>query len=145
MVSASPLIDLNGTNSSADLSGSIGVLSMEKGEGSHSGSNVQVNLSPPGSPTGYNSGDEYASNENHGSATNAWSPEEQNEMERRFEKKLRKKGYLIAKMGEDGACLFRAVADQVYGDQEMHELVRKLCCDYMVSIHVKVLFIVIYP
>ncbi|KAH7975941.1 hypothetical protein HPB52_006818 [Rhipicephalus sanguineus] len=48
-----------------------------------------------------------------------------------FEKKLRKKGLTIKNMGEDGACLFRAVADQVYGDQEMHKAVRKLCMDYM--------------
>ncbi len=36
-------------------------------------------------------------------------------------------------MGEDGACMFRAVADQVYGDQDMHPVVRKSCIDYMVS------------
>ncbi|KAK8785644.1 hypothetical protein V5799_007993 [Amblyomma americanum] len=48
-----------------------------------------------------------------------------------FEKKLLKKGLMIKNMGEDGACLFRAVADQVYGDQEMHKAVRKLCMDYM--------------
>ena len=36
-------------------------------------------------------------------------------------------------MGEDGACLFRAVSDQVYGDQEMHSTVRKHCMDYIVS------------
>lgn len=36
-------------------------------------------------------------------------------------------------MAEDGACLFRAVADQVYGDQEMHGIVRKHCMDYIVS------------
>ena len=27
---------------------------------------------------------------------------------------------------------FSVAADQVYGDQEMHSLVRKLCVDYMV-------------
>eukprot|EP00968_Pinguiococcus_pyrenoidosus_P026785 scaffold7335_cov289-Pinguiococcus_pyrenoidosus.AAC.6 len=31
----------------------------------------------------------------------------------------------------DGNCLFRAVAHQVYGDDELHKLVRKACCDYM--------------
>ena len=36
-------------------------------------------------------------------------------------------------MKEDGACLFRAVAFQVYGDQEMHGVVRKHCMDYMVG------------
>eukprot|EP01097_Dermamoeba_algensis_P008212 TRINITY_DN537_c0_g1_i3.p1 TRINITY_DN537_c0_g1~~TRINITY_DN537_c0_g1_i3.p1 ORF type:complete len:198 (+),score=35.93 TRINITY_DN537_c0_g1_i3:367-960(+) len=34
-------------------------------------------------------------------------------------------------MGQDGNCLFRSVADQVYGDQEMHETVRRMCMDYM--------------
>ena len=53
--------------------------------------------------------------------------------ERRFEKKMRKKGFIIKKMGEDGACLFRAVSDQVYGDQDMHSVVRKHCMDYIVS------------
>jgi len=38
-------------------------------------------------------------------------------------------------MAEDGACLFRAVADQVYGDQEMHGIVRKHCMDYIVSVY----------
>lgn len=42
-------------------------------------------------------------------------------------------GFIVKKMGEDGACLFRAVADQVYGDQEMHGVVRKHCMDYIVS------------
>lgn len=36
-------------------------------------------------------------------------------------------------MVEDGACLFRAIADQVYGDQEMHSVVRTHCMDYIVN------------
>lgn len=50
-----------------------------------------------------------------------------------FEKKMRKRGLSLKAMGDDGACLFRAVADQVYGDQEMHAVVRKHCMDYIVS------------
>jgi OTU domain-containing protein 5 len=53
------------------------------------------------------------------------------EEDRRFEKKMRKKGLVLKRMGEDGACLFRAVADQVYGDENEHNVVRRLCCDYM--------------
>ncbi|XP_067408468.1 OTU domain-containing protein 5 isoform X1 [Emydura macquarii macquarii] len=56
------------------------------------------------------------------------------EQEHRFEKSLReKKGFIIKQMKEDGACLFRAVADQVYGDQDMHEVVRKHCMDYLMK------------
>ncbi|CAL1534874.1 unnamed protein product [Lymnaea stagnalis] len=59
-------------------------------------------------------------------------PENISELEEWFEQALKeKKGFIIKKMGEDGACLFRAVADQVYGDQEMHGTVRKHCLDYM--------------
>lgn len=36
-------------------------------------------------------------------------------------------------MKDDGACLFRAVSDQLYGDQDMHDIVRKQCMDYVVS------------
>ncbi|XP_065314191.1 uncharacterized protein LOC135923397 isoform X2 [Gordionus sp. m RMFG-2023] len=76
----------------------------------------------------YNSGDEY----DHPNVI--IDPEKLKEMERLFEKSLEEeKGYKIKKMSEDGACLFRAVADQVYGDQEMHGIIRKHCMDYMLK------------
>jgi len=55
--------------------------------------------------------------------------------DRWFEKSIGRKGFVIKQMEQDGACLFRAVADQVYGDQEMHAIVRSHCMDYIVSIH----------
>jgi len=79
------------------------------------------------SANGYNSGDEYDEK-----SSQMWSKEEWDEKERAFAKQLKKKNaFVIKQMGEDGACLFRAVADQIYGDQEMHASVRKLCMDYM--------------
>ena len=39
--------------------------------------------------------------------------EEWSEKDRRFERHMRKKGFVIKYMEEDGSCLFRAVADQV--------------------------------
>lgn len=45
-----------------------------------------------------------------------------------------KKGFIIKPMKEDGACLFRAVADQIFGDEEMHSTIRSHCMDYIVSI-----------
>lgn len=34
-------------------------------------------------------------------------------------------------MEEDGACLFRAISFQLYGDQEMHDIIRQQTCDYI--------------
>lgn len=76
---------------------------------------------------GYNSGDEY---EHLGWNLTA---EQWEEKERWFEKKMKKKGLSIKKMREDGACLFRAIADQVFGDQDMQQSVRKHCMDYIAS------------
>jgi OTU domain-containing protein 5 len=37
----------------------------------------------------------------------------------------------LVPMGGDGNCLFRSVADQVYGDQELHAVVRGAAASYM--------------
>lgn len=47
---------------------------------------------------------------------------------------MRNRGFVVKNMKEDGACLFRAVSDQVFGDQEIHDVVRKQCMDYIVRI-----------
>ncbi|XP_069065607.1 OTU domain-containing protein 5 isoform X2 [Pleurodeles waltl] len=79
---------------------------------------------------GYNSEDEY---EAAAARVEAMDPATV-EQETRFEKTLQeKKGFIIKQMKEDGACLFRAVADQIYGDQDMHEVVRKHCMDYLMK------------
>uniref|UniRef100_A0A8R1XXM6 ubiquitinyl hydrolase 1 n=1 Tax=Onchocerca volvulus TaxID=6282 RepID=A0A8R1XXM6_ONCVO len=55
-----------------------------------------------------------------------------NNLEAWFEERLRcVRGLVIKPVRGDGACLFRAVADQIYGDEEMHDDVRRLCMDYM--------------
>ncbi|XP_057212560.1 OTU domain-containing protein 5-A isoform X1 [Triplophysa rosa] len=77
---------------------------------------------------GYNSEDEYEN----AARLQSEDPATVEQQEHWFEKALgEKKGFVIKKMKEDGACLFRAVADQVYGDQDMHEVVRKHCMDYL--------------
>ena len=40
-------------------------------------------------------------------------------------------GFEIREIADDGNCLFRAIADQVYGDQELHGLIREKCCNYI--------------
>ena len=51
--------------------------------------------------------------------------------EERFRRKLQDKELLIKDMEGDGNCLFRAVADQVYGRQQLHRLIRQKCMDYL--------------
>ncbi|XVE59605.1 hypothetical protein DITRI_Ditri05aG0059300 [Diplodiscus trichospermus] len=79
-----------------------------------------------GETEGYNSADEqnpcYVSSCSYDDA----------ERERQFEIDIRRaKGLEVKRMLEDGNCLFRAVADQVYGDSEAYDLIRHLCIDYM--------------
>jgi len=86
--------------------------------------------SPPDIDDGYNSADEYGGNKGcqHDHAMSAI------DIELRFEEELKmKKGYYIKKMKEDGNCLFRSIADQIYGDEEMHNVVRAMCMDYMIK------------
>ncbi|CAH0382719.1 unnamed protein product [Bemisia tabaci] len=73
---------------------------------------------------GYNSEDEYDPLKG---AEMDWA-----ERDLMFEKLImRKRGLVVKKMGEDGACMFRAVADQIYGDQELHRLIRNQCMDFI--------------
>ncbi|GJQ14954.1 hypothetical protein GpartN1_g6745.t1 [Galdieria partita] len=50
---------------------------------------------------------------------------------KQFRKTLLPHGLGIRTVEEDGNCLFRAVADQLYGSQDYHEHVRNKVCDYM--------------
>ena len=34
-------------------------------------------------------------------------------------------------MEGDGNCMFRAVSDQVYGNEEYHNIIREKCMDYL--------------
>jgi len=91
---------------------------------------------------GYNSSDEYEQASKRARITPSDQSEKVQhidlyqlmEMERKFEQDLQKSaGFQIKKMSEDGNCLFRAIADQIYGDAEMHSTVRKMVMDYMVA------------
>ncbi|KAK3012711.1 hypothetical protein RJ639_009693 [Escallonia herrerae] len=96
---------------------------------------VSTRSSPTGSrPTspkshseteGYNSADEQ-------SPSFGSSYDDDTERERQFQIDIRRaKGLEVKRMLEDGNCLFRAVADQVYGDSDAYDLARQMCVDYM--------------
>lgn len=86
--------------------------------------------SRPSSPRSYADGEGYNSADEQGPCFA--SPYNDVERERLFEIEIRRvKGFDVKKMVEDGNCLFRAVADQVYGDPEAYDLARQMCIDYM--------------
>uniref|UniRef100_A0A1I7UH12 ubiquitinyl hydrolase 1 n=2 Tax=Caenorhabditis tropicalis TaxID=1561998 RepID=A0A1I7UH12_9PELO len=53
--------------------------------------------------------------------------------ETQFAEALGRRGLVIKEMVGDGACMFRAIAEQIYGDQEMHGEIRNLCMNYMAN------------
>jgi OTU domain-containing protein 5 len=80
-----------------------------------------------GDKEGYNSSDE------HGPEKNIRPKLTREEEFVQLSASLKEKGLQIKFMKEDGNCLFRAVADQLFGDQEMHDIVRDKCLNYMVA------------
>jgi hypothetical protein len=50
---------------------------------------------------------------------------------RRFQEALDARRLRVKPVAGDGNCMFRSIADQIYGDEEMHELTREMCMDYM--------------
>ncbi|KAM0940394.1 putative ubiquitinyl hydrolase 1 [Dioscorea sansibarensis] len=86
--------------------------------------------SRPSSPRAYGDGDGYNSSDEHN--TCFVSSYDDVERERLFELEIRRvKGLEVKRMIGDGNCLFRAVADQVYGDPEAYDMARQMCVDYM--------------
>ncbi|KAK1274768.1 hypothetical protein QJS04_geneDACA011722 [Acorus gramineus] len=86
--------------------------------------------SRPSSPRSYGEGEGYNSADEQGPCFG--SSYDDAERERLFELDIRRtKGWEVRRMVTDGNCLFRAVADQVYGDPEAYDLARQMCIDYM--------------
>ncbi|ONK71313.1 uncharacterized protein A4U43_C04F7180 [Asparagus officinalis] len=95
---------------------------------------VSTRSSPSGSrissPRAYGDGEGYNSADEQGPCF--VSAYDDAERERMFEIEIRRtKGLEVKRMLEDGNCLFRAVADQVYGDPEAYDMARQMCIDYM--------------
>ncbi|TGZ66982.1 hypothetical protein CRM22_005050 [Opisthorchis felineus] len=86
-------------------------------------------LSPiPDKENGNNSEDEYYAAA-HGVRNSPVQSDDTN-----LEKLLvEKKGWKIIKVQADGACLFRSVSHQIFGDEEKHDVVRNQVIDYMLK------------
>ena len=48
-----------------------------------------------------------------------------------LDQELQEQGYELVDGGTDGDCLFRALADQMYGDPQRHTEVRSIIVDHM--------------
>jgi len=102
--------DLSNTESDLAIPGCSGILNREEDDISHSNILLPVGVAlreddEKKDISGYNSGDEYHKPSEH------WNNIDWEEKERNFERKIRKIGFIIKKMCEDGACLFRAVGN----------------------------------
>jgi len=53
------------------------------------------------------------------------------EEEQRFREMLEQRRLRVKEVAGDGNCMFRSIADQIYGDEEMHAVTREMCMDYM--------------
>lgn len=60
---------------------------------------------------------------------------ESEEREKNYMQVMLECGYVIEKVVGDGACLFRSIALQIFGNQDLHSIVRHLTMDYIVSVH----------
>uniref|UniRef100_A0A6B2EDM6 ubiquitinyl hydrolase 1 n=1 Tax=Phlebotomus kandelakii TaxID=1109342 RepID=A0A6B2EDM6_9DIPT len=76
--------------------------------------------------SGYNSGDEHI-----GQRDAVLTPEQWSERDEKFVKAMAERGLSVKEIAEDGACLFRAISLQIYGDQDMHEVIRQQTMDYI--------------
>ncbi|KAL3695624.1 hypothetical protein R1sor_009700 [Riccia sorocarpa] len=96
-------------------------------------SRISPSSSRPASPTSYGECDGYNSEDEQTPwSSGSASYENSGEREHHFEVEIRRtKSLEVRRMAEDGNCLFRAVADQVYGDAEMYDETRQMVIDYM--------------
>lgn len=76
--------------------------------------------------SGYNSGDEHLVTKDSNLSSEEWKKRDE-----KFSKSLSDQGLIIKETEEDGACLFRAISYQLYGDQEMHDIIRQQTMDYI--------------
>lgn len=51
--------------------------------------------------------------------------------EKKFRNEMNKVNLFIKEIKGDGNCLFRAISDQVYGNEKYHEIIRNKCMDYI--------------
>ncbi|XP_067647505.1 uncharacterized protein Duba [Eurosta solidaginis] len=118
----------SGGNSPDHLSGIPVVLGCQSPKSSSSVAQVAANLlkAVEEAYSGYNSGDEHLYPKEAAITADEWR-----QRDAQFEKCMAQRGYELRPVEEDGACLFRSISLQIYGDEEMHDIVRQHTMDYL--------------
>ncbi|KAM3010931.1 hypothetical protein FF2_029694 [Malus domestica] len=129
-----PKLSSANSNSRRSVSGSSNAVRIGPSRRAAAWPVVSTRTSPngslPSSPRSHGESEGYNSADEHSPCF--VSSYDDTERERQFEIDIRRaKGFEVKRMMEDGNCLFRAVADQVYGDSEAYDLIRQMCIDYM--------------
>ncbi|XP_030372164.1 uncharacterized protein LOC115622381 isoform X2 [Scaptodrosophila lebanonensis] len=76
--------------------------------------------------SGYNSGDEHLQPKDRATSAEEWQRRDEE-----FAKCMEQRGYELRPVEEDGACLFRSISLQIYGDEDMHDVIRQHTMDYI--------------
>lgn len=125
----SPLASAAGSRSPKSTVPSANALnapSSSSSAGSNPCKNVPAAGADEASLSGYNSGDEHVGQKDAQLTQDEWKKRDE-----AFAKVMSDRGFIIKDMEEDGACLFRAISLQIYGDQDMHEIIRQQTMDYI--------------
>lgn len=123
----------SGIVSSPSSSGGVVSAAVSIGPGSQknntqgNGANAVIDLLDD-SYSGYNSGDEHMNRDA------GLTPTEWKDRDEKFITTMSERGLIVKEIEEDGACLFRAISLQMYGDQDMHEDIRQQTMDYIVRV-----------
>lgn len=90
-------------------------------------SHENIMKAPESGCSGYNSGDEH-----HLPKEDVITVDEWHQRDEKFAKVMADRGFVLRPIEEDGACLFRAISLQIYGDEDMHDVIRQQTMDYIV-------------
>lgn len=104
-----------------------GVLGCQSPKSQNAVSQAAINIkSVEDTYSGYNSGDEHLQPKEALITVDEWQQRDE-----QFAKCMTENGYVLKTVEEDGACLFRAISLQIYGDEEMHDVIRQHTMDYI--------------
>jgi len=83
--------------------------------------------------TNYNNSHKNYNNNKKKRNKNRKNRKKRDEIDEKFKKSLENLGYFIREVGGDGNCLFRAISEQVEGNEDHYKEYREKCINYMID------------